>query len=93
MTITSDDKKVFTKRVVELVEQSLEEHESLLDGLPVEIVDWFYEYIDNKNEEKLRIAENYIYQPEDFEEYRKELKNRDLPDSTPPQHESTLKHR
>ena len=35
-------------------------------------------------EEKLRVAESYIYQPDDFKEYRNELIHRDLPDSEPP---------
>lgn len=43
--ISQEDKKEFTRRVVELVEQSIEEHETLLDGLPVEVADWFYNLI------------------------------------------------
>lgn len=39
--ITEEDKQEFVKRVQQLVHDSITEHEALIDGLPVEIVDWF----------------------------------------------------
>lgn len=45
--ISDEDKQEFVERVKQLIHDSITQHETLVDGLPLEIIDWFIMQLDS----------------------------------------------
>ena len=73
-----DPPELTKEYVMKILEKTRAISERLTKGVSVKVSKQ-----PDRLEEKLKVAESYIYQPDDFYEYREELKHRNLPDSEP----------